>query len=350
LAAGGFVAVFLVTVFLVPALMRRAAIWGLVALPDHRRLHAGAIPVVGGLAMGLSFILAWVILDPALDSAAEFALPAAAAVALIGGALDDRRELGASAKFAFQIVAAVLVAAWGETVLTHVGHLMTSELFTLGRWSLPLTVFAIVGVMNAINMTDGVDGLAVSNVLCACLGFGLAAVLGGNSVIFNVICLTGGAAAGFFVYNARLPGRGPAPVYMGDGGSLLLGLLLAWCAIELAMGERAAIAPITAVWILALPIADTITLMVRRALRGRSPFAGDREHLHHILLALGLSAGQAVLAIAIASLAVTVTALAAQLGKVPESILFYFYAAGLVVYGVGAEVLCRRLGFRRRAQ
>jgi UDP-GlcNAc:undecaprenyl-phosphate GlcNAc-1-phosphate transferase len=347
LAAGGFVAVFLVTVFLIPALMRRAAPWGLVALPDTRRLHVGAVPVVGGLAMGISFIAAWVALNPALDSAAQFALPAAAAVAMLGGALDDRRELGASAKFAFQIVAAVLVSAWGETVLTHVGYLMSSELFTLGRWSLPLTVFAIVGVMNAINMTDGIDGLAVTNVLCACLGFGLAAVLAGNGVAFTVICLTGGAAAGFFVYNARLPGRGPAPVYMGDGGSLLLGLLLAWCAIELSMGPRAALSPITAVWILALPIADTMTLMVRRALRGRSPFAGDREHLHHILLALGLSAGQTVLVIAVASLMLALVALAAQLGKVPEPILFYFYLAGLVAYGVITEALCRRLGLRR---
>jgi UDP-GlcNAc:undecaprenyl-phosphate/decaprenyl-phosphate GlcNAc-1-phosphate transferase len=347
LAAGGFVAVFLVTVFLIPALMRRAAPWGLVALPDTRRLHVGAVPVVGGLAMGISFIAAWVALNPALDSAAQFALPVAAAVAMLGGALDDRRELGASAKFAFQIVAAVLVAAWGETVLTHVGYLMTSELFTLGRWSLPLTVFAIVGVMNAINMTDGVDGLAVTNVLCACLGFGLAAVLAGNGVVFTVICLTGGAAAGFFVYNARLPGRGPAQVYMGDGGSLLLGLLLAWCAIELAMGERAALAPITAVWILGIPIADTITLMVRRTLRGRSPFAGDREHLHHILLGLGLSTGHTVLLIALASLMLAVIALAARLGKVPESVMFYAYMAGLAAYGVAAEMLCRRLGMRR---
>ena len=348
MAASGFVAAFLVTIFLIPALMRRAALWGLVALPDTRRLHAGAVPVVGGLAMGFSFILAWIALDPALDSAAEFALPTAAGVALLGGALDDRRELGASAKFAFQIVAAVLVSAWGETVLTHVGHLMSSELFTLGRWSLPLTVFAIVGAMNAINMTDGIDGLAASNVLCACLGLGLSAVLGGNSVIFNVLCLTGGAAAGFFVYNARLPGRGPAPVYMGDGGSLLLGLLLAWCAIKLSMGERAAIAPITAVWILGIPIADTVTLMVRRALRGRNgPFAGDREHLHHILLALGLSAGQTVLLIALASLMLALIAIAAQLGRIPEAVLFYVYMAGLVTHGVVAERLCRRLGLRQ---
>lgn len=346
MAAVGFVAVFLATVFLVPALMRRAQVWGLVALPDGRRLHAGAVPVVGGLAMGISFILAWIALDPSVGAATEYAIPAAAAVALLGGVIDDRRELGASGKFAFQIVAAALVAIWGEALLTHVGHLMSEQLFTLGRWSLPLTLFAIVGVMNAINMTDGVDGLAVSSVLCACLGFGLAAVLAGDGIMFAAICLTGGAAAGFFVYNARLPGRGPAPVYMGDGGSLLLGLLLAWCAIQLAMGERPALAPITAVWILGVPIADTVTLMIRRALRGRSPFSGDREHVHHILIALGLPTGHTVLVIALVSLALAIIALAAQYARVPEYVLFYLYMAGLAAYGAAAEVFCRRLGLR----
>jgi UDP-GlcNAc:undecaprenyl-phosphate GlcNAc-1-phosphate transferase len=264
--------------------------------------------------------------------------------------IDDRRELGATGKFAFQIVAALLLALWGQAVLTHVGHLMSESLFTLGRWSLPLTVFAIVGVMNAINMSDGVDGLATTSALCACLSFGLAAVLGGDGVMFAAICLIGGAATGFFVYNARLPGRGPAPVYMGDSGSLLLGLLLAWCAITLAMGDRPAIAPITAVWILAVPIADTVTLMVRRALRGRSPFTGDREHLHHILMALGLSTGHTVICIALASLALGMGALAAQHAGAPEHAMFYLYMAGLFVYGVAAELLSRQLGLRRPAQ
>jgi UDP-GlcNAc:undecaprenyl-phosphate/decaprenyl-phosphate GlcNAc-1-phosphate transferase len=349
-AAVGFVAVLLATVFLTPALMRHAQVWGLVALPDGRRMHAGAVPVVGGVAMGFSFIIAWLALNPSLGSAAEYAIPMAAAVALLGGVIDDRRELGATGKFAFQIVAALLLALWGEALLTHVGHLMSDSLFTLGRWSLPLTVFAIVGVMNAVNMTDGVDGLATTSVLCACLSFGLAAVLGGDGVMFAAICLIGGAATGFFVYNARLPGRGPAPVYMGDSGSLLLGLLLAWCAITLAMGERAALAPITAVWILAVPIADTVTLMVRRALRGRSPFAGDREHLHHILMALGLSTGHTVIFIALASLALGVSALAAQHAGVTQYVMFYLYIAGLTAHGVGAEVLCRRLGLRQQAR
>jgi UDP-GlcNAc:undecaprenyl-phosphate GlcNAc-1-phosphate transferase len=297
--------------------------------------------------MGLAFLLAWIALEPALGAQAQYAVPAAAAIALAGGVIDDRRELGVSGKFAFQVAAAALAALGGEALVTNVGHLMSPELFTLGRWSLPLTIFAIVGVMNAINMSDGVDGLAVSTVLCACLGFGFAAVLGGNSVVFTAICLTAGAAAGFFVYNARLPGRGPAPVYMGDGGSLLLGLLLAWCAIKLAMSERPALTPATAGWILGVPIADTVTLMARRALRRRNPFSGDREHAHHILMALGFSPGQTVFVLAVISLLLAIIALAAQYARVPEYVMFYLYMAGLAAYGVAAEALCRRLGLRR---
>ncbi len=112
---------------------------------------------------------------------------------------------------------------------------------------------------------------------------------------------------------------------MGDTGSLLFGLLLGWFAVRLAMAERPALAPISAVWILALPIGDTVTLLVRRALRGRNPFHADRQHLHHILLALGLSSGQTVAALAFLSFALGALALAAEFV---------------------AEIACRRLGLQ----
>lgn len=344
----GFLAAFFLTAVLIRAFMRRAPHWGLVAVPDSRRLHDGAIPVVGGLAMGLAFLFAWLAMRGGQSQPYEWALPAAVALTLFGGVLDDRIELRARTKFAFQIGAAALLALGGETLLTHLGHLMSGDLFTLGRWSLPLTIFAIVGVMNAVNMADGLDGLAATYVLAASVGFGAAAAAGGDSGMFSAVCLAIGVAAGFLVFNARLPGRGPAPVYMGDTGSLLLGLLLAWFAIGLAMDQRPSIAPITAVWIIGLPIADTVTILIRRALRGKSPFAGDREHLHHILMALGLSTGHTLLAITAATLALVIVGLGAQYAGVREYVMFYAYIAGLVAYGICAELLCRRLGLRRQ--
>ena len=159
--------------------------------------------------------------------------------------------------------------------------------------------------------------------------------------------VTAGAALGFLYFNARSPWRAQAAVFMGDTGSLLLGLLLGWFAVRLAMADRPALAPITAVWILALPIGDTVTLLVRRALRGRNPFHADRQHLHHILLALGLSNGQTVTALVALSFALGALALVTESAGVPQHVMFYAYMTGLVAYGLAAEFACRKLGLQK---
>jgi UDP-GlcNAc:undecaprenyl-phosphate GlcNAc-1-phosphate transferase len=135
---------------------------------------------------------------------------------------------------------------------------------------------------------------------------------------------------------------------MGDTGSLLLGLLLGWFAVRLAMAETPALAPIAAVWIIALPIGDTVTLMVRRMLRGRNPFRGDREHLHHILVAAGFSEGRAVALVFALSLAIGLAALSAGRAGVPDHVLFYAYMTTLIAWGLAAELLCRRLKLRNK--
>lgn len=346
LDALGFLGVLAVTVALTPLLMRYAAHWRLVDVPDTRKLHAGSVPVVGGIAMGLALLLALAAIHPVADNTQFLALAGAVVVTLCGGVLDDRFNLRASLKFAFQIAAAALLVVWGGALLTHLGNLMSENLFTLGRWSVALSIFAIVGVMNAINMADGVDGLAGSLVLAACLGFGYMAVTGGNAALFTAICLTAGAVAGFLLFNLRPPSRGAAAVYMGDTGSLLLGLLLAWFAIRLAMDEHPALAPITAVWIVGLPIADTVTIMLRRMLRGRSPFLADREHLHHILAALGLSQGRVVGVMCAIAIGFAAIGIAAERMSIAQHVMFYAYVAWMILHGVCAELACRRLRLR----
>lgn len=155
--------------------------------------------------------------------------------------------------------------------------------------------------MNAINMADGLDGLA--GALAACINFGAAASLAGHGAEFAAICITTGAAAGFLYFNARSPWRRQAAVFMGD----------------------------------------TVTLLVRRALRGRNPFHADRRHLHHILLALGLSSGQTVAALVVLSFALGALALAAESAGVPQYAMFYAYLAGLAAYGCASEYACKKL-------
>ena len=340
----GFLLALGFTAAAIPALARVAARWGLTDSPGQRKTHEGEIPVVGGLAMGAAILAATMLTVPA--AAASMPLAGAIAVTLIGGILDDRHDIGSLPKFAFQIAAAALLAATGDALLTHLGALMSANPFTLGRWALPLTVFALVGVMNAINMADGLDGLAGALALAACLNFGLAASLAGHSPEFAAACIAGGALSGFLLFNARSPWRSRAAVFMGDTGALLLGLLLGWLAVRLAMAAQPALAPIAAVWILALPIGDTVVVMLRRILRGRNPFRGDREHLHHILVALGLSEGRATAVLFALALALGFVALAAGWSGVPDYPLFYAYLAGLVAWGVASERLCRRLNLR----
>jgi UDP-GlcNAc:undecaprenyl-phosphate GlcNAc-1-phosphate transferase len=330
--------------------MRQAASWRLVTLPDARKLHSGAIPVVGGLAMGAAFLAGAFAMRPIAGGVLDMPIAVAIAVTLLGGVLDDRHELSARFKLAFQIAAAALLALWSGAQLAHLGHLVSPSLFTLGGWAIPLSIFAIVGMMNVTNMSDGLDGLAGSIALAACLCFGYAAVSAGNATLFTAICLTAGAVAGFLPYNVRSPWRRAAAIYMGEAGSSLLGLLLAWFAIRLTMGERPAIAPITAVWIVGLPMADTVTIMVRRALRGRNPLKGDREHLHHILLALGFSTGQTVQILFVTTLLLGVIALVAEQARVAEHIMFYVAMAITLALGVAAELLCRHIGIRRQSE
>ena len=336
----GFLLALGITAVAIPMLARAARGWGLLAHPGQRRSHDGAVPTIGGLAMGAAFLAAYAFTGLAASLSPLLAI--AVAITLAGGVLDDRHELRSLPKFGFQIAAAALLAASGDALLSHLGYLMSPALFTLGRWAIPLTVFALVGVMNAINMSDGLDGLAGALALAACVNFGGAASLGGHAPEFAVISIAAGAAVGFLYFNARMPWRGQAAVFMGDTGSLLLGLLLGWFAVRLAMTERPALAPITAVWILALPIGDTVTLLVRRTLRGRNPFHADRHHLHHILVALGLSSAQTTALLFAIALALGLAAIAAEQLGVPQYAMFYAYITALIAHGFAAEFACKK--------
>lgn len=340
----GFLLALGMTAAAIPVLARSARGWGLLAHSGPRMQHQGSIPTVGGLAMGIAFLAAYA-LTGLTTHTGSISLPLAAAVAITiaGGVLDDRHTLRSLPKFAFQIAAAALLALNGDALLTHLGRLMSAELFTLGRWAAPLSIFALVGVMNAMNMIDGLDGLAGALALAACIAFGASASFAGQGPEFAVVCITAGATLAFLFFNARLPWRHQAAVFMGDTGSLLLGLLLGWLAVRLSMSERPALAPITAVWILALPIADTVTLLVRRMLRGRNPFHADRHHMHHIVMALGLSGARTTALLFWIALALGIGALVADRLGVRQYVMFYLYMACLVAWGCAAEILCRRL-------
>ena len=203
----------------------------------------------------------------------------------------------------------------------------------LVKWSYLVTVIAIIGLMNAINMIDGVDGLAGTQVLISLLVFLTVALVAGNTRLVMELMILAGAVAGFLIFNLRSPWRKRALVFMGDTGGLLLGLLLAWYSIRLAGGMNASpLRPITAVWIIAVPLLDMGAVMFLRMTQHKSPFYADRQHLHYVLLDGGLSVSQVVWLKAAASVTFSLLATSAQAHGVPEAAMFGVFVALLLGY------------------
>lgn len=279
---------FLASALIVCCLHRPALRTGLVDLPCARKRHNGAVPLTGGLAIFLGFML--VVLPQAgmRDALAPLLLGMTAMLLL--GLYDDLRDLAALRKLAAQVAICTGVALASGVEVNVVGDLFGLGRVGLGAFSLPFTVLCMVLVVNAVNMADGLDGLAGGAVAIICLLLALVGWLDGAPSRLVACCLLLAAAiGGFLLFNYRLPVRHRLKAFMGDSGSMMLGLAVAWLAIAIATRESAGVYPVSIGWILIIPAADTLSLFVRRLQRGRSPFAPDRTHFHHLLSRLGLS-------------------------------------------------------------
>jgi len=283
---------FVSAVVLVSGLKPVAVHVGLVDRPSGRKQHQGDIPLVGGLAMFGGFSIVVVTLFPALEY-----LPAmlfGAAVLVVTGLVDDHRELSPGARFTAQTVAVLAMIIGADVVVRDLGDLVFIGTIALGYGAVAFTVFGVVGVINAVNMTDGLDGLAGSLALVMVLALATVAWDAGLEAELDLLLTLAFTILGFLTFNARTPWQSRARVFMGDAGSMLLGFLLAWFFVHLSQGPERAMAPVTALWIFALPLLDTLTVMARRLLSGGSPFKPDREHLHHILQRAGFNVSQTV--------------------------------------------------------
>lgn len=307
---------------------------GLIDLPGTRKQHDGRIPTVGGLAILLTLFIALPAF--AVQTPGQSALLAAMALLGVLGVLDDRRAVRLGIKFVMQFLAAALVVFYGQLWLANLGDLLGPGGLALGIVAIPFTLVAIVGLVNATNMVDGMDGLAGGLVAVALFGFLVLAAAAGRTDETHLIMLALGALAGFLLFNMRHPWNRQATVFLGDTGSLSLGLLVAWLAISLSQGQQRALSPAVALWLFALPLMDCVSIMLRRLSKGRSPFHADRQHLHHVLLLAGYSPAKAVAIILALAIGLALIGIGGHFSKVPEAILFWAFIGlfGLYHYAV----------------
>lgn len=323
----------LVAECLTAGLMLFAARWGLIDHPGHRKVHAHPTPLVGGLAILLTLL----VLQAAIGHLPfqSWSLIIALLLVTAIGVADDARELSHRAKFVAQALGAVVVVSGTSVWVTHLGNLAGFGAIDLGKWSLLVTVVSFVGVMNAINMIDGLDGLSGSvSVIPVLLMTYLALVGNAPDLVFELL-LFAGAILGFLSLNLRLPGRPKAIVFMGDTGGMVIGMLLAWYSVKLAGSPASVISPITAVWILAVPLLDMGSVMLLRLHQRKSPFHADQQHMHHVLLKAGYSVSQVVAIMAAASFILGAAGIAAERSGIPEVAMFVAFLGLWAAYVAG---------------
>ena len=302
---------------------------GLLDLPNTRKQHGEAVPLIGGIGIAFSVSVTGLMLD--YDDHAFSAFLVASLILMITGLLDDRLGLSANKRFGVQAVAALIMVFVAKLVLHDLGDLVGLGAVHPGWFAVPFTVFCVVGLINALNMADGVDGLAGSLGLVSAAGFGSVAITLGATQELGLIAVLVGAITGFLLFNLDHPLR-PFRVFMGDAGSNFLGFALVWLAVALTQQDGSALYPISAVWILGLPIIDTVATMLRRMQLGHSPFKSDRTHLHHLLQARGHSPQSVVVIEFLLSAALVVAGVASWRLGVAESVLTLAFVAFAAMY------------------
>jgi UDP-GlcNAc:undecaprenyl-phosphate GlcNAc-1-phosphate transferase len=280
-----FVLALSVTAALIPFLARWAPSIGLTDAPGPRKVHSVPVPRVGGLAMAAGVFTVTLLTVDLIPTVRGLLI--GLAVLLFFGLWDDRVSLGYRTKFAGQILAVGLSMVVGHI---HFGQIVLGSVTAVPDWlSLLLTFFFLIGITNAVNLADGLDGLAGGMVLLCLCAISLFAATNGNMTVTAVALVEAGAVLGFLRFNTH-----PARIFMGDSGSQMLGFSVGALSLLAVQGEGSELSAALPLLLLGLPIIDTTSVMFTRIRAGRSPFSADANHLHHRLLGLGFAHREAV--------------------------------------------------------
>ncbi|WP_226036338.1 MraY family glycosyltransferase [Aquibacillus saliphilus] len=310
----------IISISITPFIKKFALYIGAVDQPDHRKVHLKTMPRLGGLAIFISFMVGFVVFNP--DSPYFWPILAGAILITATGILDDLYNLSAKIKFVSQIVAASIVVLGGAQI--NFINLPFGETLEFGYFAIPISILWIVGITNAINLLDGLDGLAagVSSIALLTIA-GLAISLGDIFVAFIGFMLLG-STLGFLAYNFH-----PAKIFMGDTGALFLGYMIGVLSV-LGFKNATLFSLIVPITILGVPILDTFFAIVRRYIQKKPLSSPDKLHLHHCLLKLGFGHRQTVILIYAMSALFSVAAIIFTKSTMWGSMITFFALALLI--------------------
>lgn len=315
-----------VSYFLTPHVKRLAIRAGALDTPDARKVHTEPIPRMGGLAIYAGFLLA--VLASVHINRELFGIILGGTVILAVGVIDDLKPLPARVKLFGQIVAACVPILFGIRIewLTN----PFGGMIYLDYWAIPLTILWVVGLTNTVNLIDGLDGLAAGVSTIASVTIMLVAAQQNFWTVAIMTAALAGSAFGFLQHNFN-----PAKIFMGDTGSMFLGYMLAVVSALGTVKSAATIALVVPIVALGLPIMDTAFAIIRRFNSGKPIFKPDKGHLHHRLLAMGLTQKQAVLLMYVISTCLSISAILLSEANLYSTVLIFLML--LVLAGIVAR-------------
>lgn len=317
---------------------------GLVDIPKGRKKHDGHIPLIGGVAIYFGVLISSLLF---LELNKEFGIfIICASLILFLGVLDDRYDLSVRIRVIAQIIVALIMVHGANLYLKTFGSIFGFFEVQLGVMGIVVTIVAVIGAINAFNMVDGIDGLAGGLSLVSFISLGILLQLSGSDWFFLPI-LFSAAILAFLMFNLRWPRRSLNKIFMGDAGSMLIGFTIVWLLVIGTSEQVQAFRPVTALYIIALPLMDMVAIMYRRIKKGASPFKPDREHLHHIFERAGYSRKQALAYITFLAAILSLLGCTMEIINVPDWVMFAVFVIMFSAYSYALAHIWRILSWIR---
>ena len=309
---------------------------GLVDKPCERKQHTGHIPLIGGISIFLAVLAASLVWLPNTLELRMYLI--ASAMMVFIGALDDKFDLKVRIRIVGQIIIASLMIYGVGGYISNLGNLFGLGDVTLGPVGIVFTYLGIIVVINAYNMIDGIDGLIGSLSINTFTSIAILFIMSGQTNYLSYPLILATATLPYLMYNLgffkRFLNRDSQKIFMGDAGSMFVGLSVIWLLTMGTQGEQASFRPVTALWICAIPLMDMLAIVVRRYKNGKSPFKPDRDHLHHILQRAGLSPKSALVAISSVAAVMSSIGLAGEYFNVAESLMLISFIIMFIIYNL----------------
>jgi len=296
---------------------------GLTDKPNVRKAHKGEIPLVGGISVYLGLFCTGIVFIVVEPLHVEFLIYLFASLLMvIIGALDDRFDLSVKIRILAQVVIASIMMFTAERALFNLGDLFSFGEISLGYFAYPITIFAVLGAINAYNMIDGIDGLIGGVSLATFVPLTIIFYMAGDVEVAFFCLLCTAVLAPYLLHNLQLTRFSSKKIFMGDAGSMFIGFTVIWLLAigsqRDALGSDPYFSPVAALWFIALPLMDMAAIIMRRIKKGGSPFAADRDHLHHIFMRAGFNSTQTLIFITCIAFMLSMIGVFTTLYSIPD--------------------------------